>query len=317
LNPLALRAALLLTLGLASATAPAAEQAATAEAGLLLAEPPQAQPGECWAQLMRPARYERRSVSVVKTPAGERYEQRPARYQWVEKTEVRPAGKRRVVVTPAEYEVSEEQVLVQPAGVQRRTQPAQYTTVEERMVSRTGTVLKPHPVTGEICAVEGPIEYQLVKRRQLLAPARSESIDRPAVYKTVRHRKLIKPAETQLVDARERVVKRRVRELVEPAHEVAVPTPPVYEDVVHVVQISPARNQWFSVVCDTNATPALLQNVQQALAKAGFDPGAMDGRWGPRSVQALRRYQQQAGLTPGGLTIETLQSLGVALGGAA
>lgn len=303
----------MLTLLAAGLLASAAQAAEPATDGLLLAEPPQARAGECWAQLVQPARYERKTESVLKTPAGERYQRVPARYEWVEKTEVRPAGKRRVIVTPAEYEVTEEQVLVRAAGSRERVEPAQYRTVEERVVSRTGTVLQPHPVTGELCVVEGPVEYQIVKRKVLLTPARRQSVEQPAVYKTVRSKKLIKPAETRLVDAPERTIRRRVRELVEPAHEVPVPVPPVYEDVVRVVEVAPARNQWFGVVCDVNATPALLRDVQQALAQAGFDPGARDGRWGPRSVQALRRYQDQAGLTPGGLTVETLQALGVSL----
>ncbi|MDB5972696.1 MAG: hypothetical protein JWQ90_5146 [Hydrocarboniphaga sp.] len=303
------RAALLLAASLMVTAAQAAGP--PADAGLLLAEPPKAQPGECWAQWLQPARYERRTESVLKVPGGERFETVPARYEWVEKTETRPAGKRRVVTRPAEYEVVEEQVLVKPAGSHDRVQPAQYRTVEERVVTRTGTVLKPHPVTGEMCAVEGPIEYRIVKRKLLVEPARSEPVAQPAVYKTLRHKNLITPAETRLVDAPERTITRRVRQIVEPAYQRSVPTPPVYEDVTRVVQISAARNQWFSMVCDINATPQLLRRVQQALAKDGFDPGSSDGRWGSRSTQALRAYQARNELTQGGLTIETLQALGV------
>ncbi|WP_428310765.1 peptidoglycan-binding domain-containing protein [Hydrocarboniphaga sp.] len=301
------RAALLFASGLLCFAASAAED------GLLLAEPPRAQPGECWAQLVQPARYQRKTESVLKTPAGERVQTVPARYQWVEKTEIRPAGKRRVVTRAAEYEVSEEQVLVRPAGSHDKVRPAQYKTIEERVVTRTGTVLKPDPVSGEMCAVEGPVEFQIVKRKLLVEPARSEPVEQPAVYKTVRHRKLITPAETKLVDAPERSIKRRVRELVEPARQIRIPTPPVYEDVVRVIEVAPARNQWVSVVCDTNATPQLLRRVQQALASEGFNPGATDGRWNSRSGQALRAYQDSKGLTQGGLTVETLQALGLTL----
>lgn len=298
-----------LLLSLLAAPADAADPAAGA--GLLLAEPPAAQPGECWAQLVQPARYERRTESVLKTPAGQRYLTVPARYAWVEKTETRPAGKRRVVIRPAEYEITEEQVLVTPAGVREDRLPAQYKTLEERVVTRTGTVLKPHPLTGEICAVEGPVEYQIIKRKLRVEPARSQLVEQAAVYRTVRHRKLITPAATRLVDAPERSYTRRVRERVEPAHQVSVPIPPVYEDVIREVEVSAARNQWLSVVCDLNATPQLLRRVQQALAKAGFKPGSTDGRWGPRSAQALRAYQASSGLIQGGLSIETLQALGI------
>jgi hypothetical protein len=306
------RTAALLIAGLLASAARAADPAE----GLLLAEPPKAQAGECWAQFVQPARYEKKTESVLKVPAGERSEKVPALYQWTVKEETRPAGKRRVVTKPAEYEVTEEQVLVQPEGTHQKMLPAQYKTVEERAVTRTGTVLKPNPVTGEMCAVEGPVEYQIIKRKVIVEPARSEAVEQAAVYKIVRHKKLITPAETKVIDEPERTYKHRVRELVQPAHDVSVPTPPLYEDVTHVVEISAARNQWFGVVCDVNATPKLLSRVQQALAKNGFNPGATDGRWSSRSVQALRAYQDKNGLTQGGLTIETLQSLGVSMGDA-
>ena len=38
--------------------------------------------------------------------------------------------------------------------------------------------------------------------------------------------------------------------------------------------------------------------VQQALKNAGFDLGAVDGKFGNKTVEALRRFQQANGLTP-------------------
>lgn len=45
---------------------------------------------------------------------------------------------------------------------------------------------------------------------------------------------------------------------------------------------------------------ARIAAVQQALREAGFDPGAIDGLWGPRSREAMRRYQVSRGLDPTG-----------------
>ncbi|MCO6433974.1 putative peptidoglycan binding protein [Nitrosomonas nitrosa] len=58
-------------------------------------------------------------------------------------------------------------------------------------------------------------------------------------------------------------------------------------------------------------TPDLIRKVQQALANAGFDPGAADGISGPRTMSALKRFQNQNNLAEGQLTKETLQMLGV------
>jgi peptidoglycan hydrolase-like protein with peptidoglycan-binding domain len=61
------------------------------------------------------------------------------------------------------------------------------------------------------------------------------------------------------------------------------------------------------------ATPELIRKVQQALADAGFNPGAIDGKSGAKTIAALKNFQKQNNLTMGygQLTKETLQKLGV------
>ena len=43
-----------------------------------------------------------------------------------------------------------------------------------------------------------------------------------------------------------------------------------------------------------------IREVQQALQRAGFDPGAIDGRMGRKTREALRHFQQAQGLTVDG-----------------
>lgn len=43
-----------------------------------------------------------------------------------------------------------------------------------------------------------------------------------------------------------------------------------------------------------------LRDVQQALQRAGFDPGPIDGRMGRKTREALRHFQQAQGLTADG-----------------
>lgn len=53
-----------------------------------------------------------------------------------------------------------------------------------------------------------------------------------------------------------------------------------------------------------------LREAQQALADKGYDPGAVDGHWGPRSTTALRQFQRAQGLVATGrLDAETLDAL--------
>lgn len=56
-------------------------------------------------------------------------------------------------------------------------------------------------------------------------------------------------------------------------------------------------------------TAAQVRLMQKALREAGYDPGAVDGKLGPRTLSALERYQQQNGLAVGAVTEETLSAL--------
>lgn len=59
------------------------------------------------------------------------------------------------------------------------------------------------------------------------------------------------------------------------------------------------------------ATPELIRNIQKALADRGFNPGAADGKLGPRTMGALKSFQQENKLAIGPINKETLRELGV------
>lgn len=53
-----------------------------------------------------------------------------------------------------------------------------------------------------------------------------------------------------------------------------------------------------------------IRAVQEALAKAGFDPGPVDGKMGRRTTQALKEFQNRAGLkVDGKIGFNTLSKL--------
>jgi peptidoglycan hydrolase-like protein with peptidoglycan-binding domain len=61
-----------------------------------------------------------------------------------------------------------------------------------------------------------------------------------------------------------------------------------------------------------------VKAVQQALKDKGHDPGAIDGKMGPKTQSALREFQSKEGLTASGrLDAETMTKLGVEAGAAA
>ncbi len=54
----------------------------------------------------------------------------------------------------------------------------------------------------------------------------------------------------------------------------------------------------------------LIKDVQSRLRRAGFDPGPIDGRLGPRTKAALRQFQAASGLpVTGRVEHETLAVL--------
>lgn len=57
-----------------------------------------------------------------------------------------------------------------------------------------------------------------------------------------------------------------------------------------------------------------IKAIQEALLKAGFDPGPIDGDMGPRTREALREFQRKHYLVPDGIvgpkTIAVLQAIG-------
>jgi hypothetical protein len=56
----------------------------------------------------------------------------------------------------------------------------------------------------------------------------------------------------------------------------------------------------------------LVRSVQQALNDRGYNAGSVDGRWGPATETAVRKFQQASGLPVSGqLEPSTLAALGV------
>jgi len=48
------------------------------------------------------------------------------------------------------------------------------------------------------------------------------------------------------------------------------------------------------------ASDGTVSDIQAALMRRGYDPGPVDGRYGPRTAEAIRRYQSDHGLVADG-----------------
>ena len=72
-----------------------------------------------------------------------------------------------------------------------------------------------------------------------------------------------------------------------------------------------ARRHEVSTEAPRTAYPRLVRRVQQILVERGYDPGPVDGLWGPRTEAALRAFQRDHGLEVDGTLDEesTLDTL--------
>lgn len=288
-------------------------------AGALL--PPGAKPGECYARAFVPPQYKPVSKTVLKREAGERVETDPARYDWVEEKVLVQEATQTIQVVPAKYGWKEEQVLVKEASTKLVEVPATYETVTEKVLVRDGyTTWKKGrgPIeridngTGEImCLVEVPPEYKTVTKKVVKTPAGVKKVELPAEYKTVKRRVVVEPAKTTTVDIPAEYKTVKVRKLAEPPKERRIAIPAEYQEVTDKVLVSEGHLEWRPILCETNTTVGIVSKLQQALRKAGYNPGNVDGVLGSNTLSAVRAYQKANGMASGQLTMETLRRLKV------
>jgi len=303
----------------ASAPAPSTSTAAAGTEML----PPNAKSGECYARAFTAPKYETETLTVLKKDASERIQIIPAKYEMQEERVLVKEASERIEVVPAKYGWTTEQVLISPASERLAQVPAKYKTEYEKVLDKpehtmwkkgSGPITKIDSATGEImCLVTVPASYKTVSKRVLASPATTTSTTIPAKYKTVKKRIVEKPATTRTVTipAEYKIVK--ARKLAEPSKTVRIPVKAEYGTVTKRVMVSDGKMEWAPVLCKTNMNQKVGLRIQESLKKAGYNPGPIDGVIGSQTMSATKAYQRSKGLRTGGLTMETLSSLGINL----
>ena len=231
-------------------------------------------------EVKTPAQYASVTRQVLDKPASVRTIEIPGATKVVKsRVETIPAKTVEVVIAPAIYSTISKQVLDTPASTREVIEPAEYRTVERQVIDTPASVRKV-----AIPAVTQVIARRVVDRE---ATVRDEVI--PAVYRT---------ATRQVVD-----VTPSLREIKVPAQ---------YEDLKYQVKVSDARLERRSVLCETNATPSKIMEIQRALVASGYSPGKIDGVIRGNTMSAVNAYQRAKGLPVDGyLNLETVKALGV------
>jgi len=285
--------------------------------------PPDAKPGECYAKVLVPAKYDVVTEKVLKREASDKITVIPAKFEWVEeRILVKEAGEA-VEVLPTKYRWIEERVMVEPASTRLVPVPAQFETVSERVLDRPeqtswkkgrGPIERIDGNTGEIlCLVVEPATYKTITRTVVKSPASTRQVDVPPVYKTVRKQVVETPASVQKKATQAEYSTIRVRKMVEPAKETRVSLPAEFQTVTKRVKVSNERMSWQPILCETNVNSEVVARIQRALDSKGFDPGDIDGVLGSETLSAVEAYQRASNLARGGVTMETLKSLKVDL----
>lgn len=223
----------------------------------------------------------------------------PAKYETVTRKVIKTAATTKEVEVPAEYKTQRVSKLVKPAQERRIKVEPTYETLKKTVMTADEKFFW-HPdwqdkpagrVTGNtICLRDTPAKMATVKQQKVKTAAGIREVEIPAEYKMVKVRKLVKPAEQKRIDI-----------------------PAVVETVAKQVKVSEERLEWRSVLCETNMNKRIMTDLQTALKKAGFNPGPIDGSIGAQTLRAVDNYQRTKGLERGGLTMSTLDSLGIPL----
>jgi hypothetical protein len=285
--------------------------------------PPNAKAGECYARVFTPPTYKTETLTVLKKDASERIEIIPARYEMQEERVMIKEPSERIEVVPAKYEWVTEKVLVSPATERIEEVPAVYKTEYEKILDKpehtvwkkgTGPITKIDAGTGEImCLVTVPATYKTVSKRVLVSKPTTRAIAIPAKYKTVKKRIVKAPPTTRTVTipAEYKIVKSR--KLVQPSTTKSIPIKAEYTTITKRIKVTEGKMDWAPVLCKTNMNNQVGLRLQKSLKAAGYNPGPLDGIIGAQTMSAAKAYQRAKGLSTGGLTMETLSSLGVSL----
>jgi len=223
----------------------------------------------------------------------------PRKYKSVtRKILLEPSVAKEVAISP-KYKSVKVEKLVKPSTSKVVLIPAKYKTIEKTEKVKDSTYFwtdesgkyansRITDQCNKICLTKTPAKYKKVAKRLLVRPASSKKIKTPPKYKFVKVKKIIKEAYLKKVTV-----------------------PAEYKTVSVERERTKGFSKWMPIVCEGNMTPTTIRKVQEALKKAGFYNGLIDGIWSFESKSATRAYQKANGLAVTRLSIETMKSLGV------
>ena len=226
-----------------------------------------------------------------------------------------------LVDIPAEYETIDVEVVSTEPQLTDVSEEAVYKTVQVQKLEEDATEQR-EPVAAE---------FKTMNREQEQTPGRytwltsRSSEDSEPTGRVVCHqatpakqiayeRTVVKTAGRFEQETVEEVYEDiTVTELIADAQSVKIPVAGASEKIERRIKVADSRFEWQPVLCETNTTGDVISRLQAALEEEGYSPGSVDGVLGGGTLKALESYQRKNMLAEGGVTIESLKSLGVEL----
>jgi hypothetical protein len=118
-----------------------------------------------------------------------------------------------------------------------------------------------------------------------------DKTETPAIVETVTTRVAIAPAD------------------VSPAGTIRTPARYRIEETTRIAV--PRQVSWTELVCPEDQSSEFVASLQRALAARGDYAGEITGETGPRTQEAIARYQARTGTGKTSLTVEAAQALGL------
>lgn len=183
--------------------------------------PPSAKPGECYAKVVIPAKYEDKSEEVLVKVGAEKIEVIPPEYATVEENVTTEEESKELVVVPAKYKKVTEKILLEPAkNFWKTSLKKDAPFVDSRMLASIkgfdlnttapGTCYKKYfkeagyeTIDENITIQEAtekieiiPAEYKWTEKEILVTPESKKIVEVPAVYETKEEKILVEPEKT-------------------------------------------------------------------------------------------------------------------------
>lgn len=225
-----------------------------------------------------------------------------AQFQTVTRQVVDKPATTREVLVPAVSGPVKRRVELTPARSVESTIAAVYQDVSRQVVDKPATT-KEVVVAAEYTTVSRQVVDKPATTRRIPIAAVSEKLDRRVIDQAATVRE-------ELVPAVYRPISRQVIDLPATVREIDVPAQ--YESITTRFMVSEGSTEQRSVLCETNATPSKIKEIQQALKTAGQNPGPINGVLRAQTMDAVNKFQQAKGLPVDGfLSIDTVKALGV------